>query len=118
MMATVSYLVMRTKDADKLKIFYETIGLSFVKEQHGEGPWHYSCMLGNFVLEIYPATDAISKDMLGFKVDNLESRLQELQKIGAQVKTRLSQKTHKKKAVVYDYDGRIVELIEVRKYVV
>jgi len=117
-MATISYIALRTKDIDKLKIFYETIGLSFVKEQHGEGPWHYSCRIGNFVLEIYPSSDAISKDRLGFKVDNLESRLQELQKIGAQIKTQLSQKTHKKRVVIYDYDWRIVELIENREYTV
>ena len=112
MQLSLKYLVLRTKNIDKLKLFYETVGLSFVKEQHGEGPWHYSCAIGNFVLEIYPAADAASKDMMGFKIENLEEKIQELQKIGVQIKTPIKQKAHPKRAVVYDYDGRIVELTE------
>jgi catechol 2,3-dioxygenase-like lactoylglutathione lyase family enzyme len=50
-------LVIKTSDVEKAKSFFETLGLKFLKEKHGEGPEHYatpnhpgllSC------LEIYP----------------------------------------------------------------
>ena len=46
--------VMRVADIDRVKEFFENFGLSFVKEQHGDGPVHYACEVAGSVLEIYP----------------------------------------------------------------
>jgi len=46
--------VIRTDDIGKLKTFLENFGLSFQQEQHGKGPVHFSCVVQDKVLEIYP----------------------------------------------------------------
>lgn len=52
-----SLLVLRCKDVEKTKKFYENepLNLVFTQEQHGTGPIHYSTKMGIFVLELYPA---------------------------------------------------------------
>lgn len=47
-------LVLRTEDMDRLKKFFERLGLSFVEEKHGGGPAHFATQHGETVLEIYP----------------------------------------------------------------
>ncbi len=35
--------------------FYETLGLNFILEKHGDGPEHFSCKIGEgLMLELYP----------------------------------------------------------------
>lgn len=46
--------VLRTDDIEAMKRFLENFGLTFVEEQHGDGPVHYSCETGEKVFEIYP----------------------------------------------------------------
>lgn len=43
-------------DVNRLKGFFEGLGLRFVAEKHGDGPDHYACNLrvGGPVLELYP----------------------------------------------------------------
>jgi lactoylglutathione lyase len=47
-------LVLKAKDLQKTKNFFESMGLKFVEEKHGQGPVHYACQVGPNVLEIYP----------------------------------------------------------------
>ena len=48
-------LVITCSNIDKTKDFLEgNFGLKFKKEQHGNGPEHYSCSQNGQVLEIYP----------------------------------------------------------------
>ena len=47
-------LVVRTRKVDEVVNFLEQHGMSFVKEQHGEGPIHYACEEGPIVFEVYP----------------------------------------------------------------
>ena len=46
--------VLRVTDIEQMKTFLECFGLSFVHEQHGDGPMHYSCVAEDKVFEIYP----------------------------------------------------------------
>ena len=46
--------VLRVEDIEKMKTFMESFGLTFVLEQHGDGPEHYACECEGKVLEIYP----------------------------------------------------------------
>lgn len=50
----MAILVIRTDNIIKMKDFFNKFGLDFEKEQHGQGPEHYACQIGNDVFEIYP----------------------------------------------------------------
>ena len=47
--------LIRTHDIESAKTLFEGLGLTFVREQHGSGPIHYACEVGDTVFEIYPA---------------------------------------------------------------
>lgn len=51
---TDKVLVVRTHEMERVKTFFEGLGLEFVEEQHGKGPVHYACEQNEHVLEIYP----------------------------------------------------------------
>ena len=71
----LNLLVLRVDDVDRSRTFYESLGLMFVAERHGNGPEHFSSTLGETVLELYPRSSAgaISTIRLGFAVDDLAS---------------------------------------------
>ncbi len=52
----LSLLVLYTSDVAGCQAFYESLGLVFTAERHGNGPKHVAASLaGGSVLEIYPA---------------------------------------------------------------
>ncbi|WP_322779733.1 VOC family protein [Frankia sp. Cas4] len=52
----LSLLVLYTSDIAGCQAFYESLGLVFTAERHGNGPKHVAARLaGGSVLEIYPA---------------------------------------------------------------
>jgi lactoylglutathione lyase len=55
MKLTVNLLVLRCKDVELTRRFYEQLGLVFAQEKHGTGPRHYAWESSGFVLELYPA---------------------------------------------------------------
>jgi hypothetical protein len=65
---SVNLLVLRCKDVESTRAFYEKVGLTFTKEKHGAGPEHYAWENNNFVLELYPLAENQSPDnvRLGF----------------------------------------------------
>ena len=69
----ISLLAIRCKDIELSKEFYQKLGLSFAKEQHEDGPVHYSCECNGCVFELYPNEGMPSEDnnRLGFKVSDL-----------------------------------------------
>ena len=78
----LNLLVLRCKDIEKSKEFYEKLKLIFIKEQHGKGPIHYSTSMGNLVIELYPSTqNIIDNTRLGFSIntDDLENYLKDKQ---------------------------------------
>src|SRR5262245_16515099 len=62
MKLVVNLLVLRCKDIEITRRFYEQLGLTFVEEQHGTGPQHYASESGGFVLELYPAAEGQAPD--------------------------------------------------------
>lgn len=46
--------VLYVHDMERLKTFFERLGLQFEEEQHGNGPKHFACAYDGTVLEIYP----------------------------------------------------------------
>lgn len=55
--------VIKTPDIEKLRLFLQNFGLTFVKEQHGNGPEHYACEADGKVLEIYPSHSLPQKEV-------------------------------------------------------
>ena len=80
---TLKLIVIKTKDIDKLMQFYQLIGLTFDKHQHGKGAIHYATIIKEIVFEIYPLPiSEIKADntlRLGFEVINLKELITELE---------------------------------------
>ncbi len=105
----LNLLVLRCKDIEKSKEFYEKLKLIFIKEQHGKGPIHYSTSMGNLVIELYPLTqDIMDNTRLGFSIntDDLENYLKD-KKIDIDTTYAFNNTVT---FVVKDPDGRKVEL--------
>ena len=68
MKLVVNLLVLRCKDIEVTRRFYEQLGLGFVEGKHGSGPQHYAWESDGFVLELYPAGEGQAPDnvRLGF----------------------------------------------------
>ena len=80
---TLSLVVIRADDPERLRDFYSALGFRFVREQHGAGPIHHACEVGTFVFEIYPRKQdepSTSGTRLGFTVPSLDRALQACQR--------------------------------------
>jgi len=63
----LNLLVLRCRDIEKTRQFYENLGISFTQEQHGTSPVHYATQLdGGMVLELYPTKGEPDNTRLGF----------------------------------------------------
>ncbi|HEY4182679.1 MAG TPA: hypothetical protein VGM90_37870 [Kofleriaceae bacterium] len=47
---------MTVSDLERARGFYSALGLELTAEQHGNGPLHYSCVMQNTIMELYPCT--------------------------------------------------------------
>jgi lactoylglutathione lyase len=107
-------LVLKTRQVEQLRLFYETLGIGLTEEQHGKGPMHFAGQVGDVVIEVYPLTDESTpvdaSIRLGFAVDNLAEVVQKLQSIGSEIVTPPRETAWGVQAVVHDPDGRAVQL--------
>jgi lactoylglutathione lyase len=117
----LSLLVLRTAKMEATREFYRALGLELNQEQHGSGPIHFSCEVGNTILEIYPGGNGAAPErksggatMLGFSVNSLDALLSVLTTQATQVITEPKDSPWGRRAVVLDPDGRAVELSELR----
>ena len=79
--ATINLVVIRSKDIDRAKLFYENLGLQFTKHQHGKGSEHFASTIGNVVFEIYPLRDSdhpTTSVRLGFSVESCDDATRKL----------------------------------------
>lgn len=104
----ISLLVIRCDDIEISRTFYETLGLSFQKEKHGNGLTHYSCEHEGTVFELYPKTNQTNLDniRLGFKVADIKNIISQLDLSSSY---EFSGNTI---YVVVDPDGRKIEISE------
>lgn len=66
-------LVIYTPNLESCRTFYQALGLTFEREQHGSGPEHFAAVLpGGTVFELYPATEhrRTGAMRLGFAVES------------------------------------------------
>jgi lactoylglutathione lyase len=114
--ASLSLLVLKTRQVDQLRWFYSALGIELNEEQHGKGPVHYAGRAGDVVLEVYPLTDnaalADSTIRLGFAVASLSKIMEALQTLGIPVISSPAKSRWGFRAVVRDPVGRAIELIE------
>ncbi|MFH8632456.1 VOC family protein [Streptomyces lydicus] len=54
----IGLVVLYTERLEACRDFYAGLGLTFQRERHGEGPEHYAAVLGEGVVELYPASSA------------------------------------------------------------
>jgi len=109
-MNLLNLLVLRCRDIEKSRAFYECVGLSFVKHAHGNGPVHYSHENHELVLELYPARDGkIDNTGLGFRCYGLEEMRKTLSEKGYGPDD-IRETEWGESFVVQDPDGRRVEM--------
>lgn len=115
----LSLLVIKTHHIERLKQFYESIGLSFQEEKHGNGPVHFTAFIQNIVFEIYPLPPSIeiadTTTRLGFQVGNLDVFIQHMKATGTQIIKEPRPTQWGYLALVKDPDGRVIELIQSSK---
>jgi lactoylglutathione lyase len=117
--ASLSLLILRTRQVDACLEFYRGLGLAMIEEKHGKGPVHYSSSSNGITLEIYPETQKNFTESraqrtlrLGFTVESLATTLESLETLGATVLNPSSVAQWGRLAVVLDPDGREVEICE------
>jgi lactoylglutathione lyase len=73
-MPSLTLLVLRCRDIERSRAFYELLNFTFKNHAHGAGPQHYAAESPAFVFELYPAKPDAPQDRtaLGFSVSNLE----------------------------------------------
>ena len=72
-MRNLNLLVLRCGNIERSKAFYELFGMAFQKEQHGNGPVHYSCVDDTGVFELYPLEGGVADQTgLGFVTGDLD----------------------------------------------
>lgn len=118
-MLSISLIVLRTATIESMLAFYRALGLSFVQEQHGSGPIHYSTQVGEITLEIYPAAAGQAPDrkaggaiMVGIQVESVDNRITALERIGFKALSAPKDSAWGRRATILDPDGRLVELTE------
>jgi catechol 2,3-dioxygenase-like lactoylglutathione lyase family enzyme len=118
-MAKLALLVLRTAAMETTLAFYKALGLHFTEEKHGTGPLHYSSVVGDLVLEIYPGEPGSAPErksggatMLGFAVDQLGETLSLLNAINPKARLVPKDSPWGRRAMAVDPDGRAVEIME------
>jgi lactoylglutathione lyase len=108
----LSLVVLQSADIEAAKVFYSRLGMSFVQEQYGQGPRHYSAILGPLVLEIYPCQEnnMPTPVRIGFHVARLDEILESLRVNGTRIIRPAQDSPWGRRAVVEDPDGNRVEL--------
>lgn len=111
-MVTLDLVLIRSMDIDRAARFYKQLGLDFIEERHAKGPRHLSAMMGELVMEIYPAqalADVDTKTRLGFKTTDFAETMHRLGEFGAEF-VEAPHLVYPYRAVVRDPDGRKVEI--------
>lgn len=113
--ARLNLLVLRSADMERLASFYSALGIKFERHRHGKGPEHLSGDTGSLVLEIYPTAENAScwpEPRIGFSVADMSETMTALESIGIETQSQPKSSPWGLRAVVRDFDGRKVELLE------
>lgn len=118
-MTNLNLIVLYSNDLNRACSFYQSLGVEFIVEQHGRGQRHYACQMDGIVLMLYPKMQertertAYGAATLGFDVDNLDARLENVEK--KYIYAPPTQRTYGRLAFLQDPDGRKIILLEKKK---
>ena len=117
----LSLIVIRSADVEASLNFYKALHLTFVEEQHGSGPVHYSTDLAGIVMEIYPVQVPLAHEpnkngtvMLGLQIESLTATLGKLKDLHIEPKTPPRDSEWGRWVNVVDPDGRTIQLIQAK----
>lgn len=111
----LSLVMIRAQDLEASVSFYSNLGLAFTEHKHGDGPVHYACDRGSWVMEIYPAKESEPTQnvvRIGFEVENLVQLHDSLQKMNVKVQSPPTKSEWGLRMVAYDPDSNRVELTQ------
>lgn len=113
-MRRLNLLVLRCRDIDATRAFYERLGLTFTHHSHDGGPEHVAHEDEHGVIELYPVADGAAPDSagLGFDSPDLEEAAAKLVQAGTQPGA-VTDRPWGRTFVVRDPDGRRVEVKQV-----
>jgi lactoylglutathione lyase len=109
----LNLVVVRSRDINRSVLFYQKLGLDFVKHQHGSGLEHFASEGILVTFEIYPCTSEESittSTRLGFQVDSVDDIVQELEQSGTAIISSPKDSPWGRRAIVVDPDGHKIEL--------
>lgn len=113
--ARLNLIVLRSSDPEVAVRFYQSLGLHFTQEQHGQGPLHWASKTQRFVMEIYPAKTPQQVDSttsVGLNVSDMDQALHQLSATGVAIVSEPKEFDWGLQAIVKDPDGRSVILVE------
>lgn len=110
-MKALNLLVLRCRDLEASRAFYELLGLRFMRHAHGSGPEHYAHEDERGVLELYPTRGPADATGLGFGSADLEALFGRFDAGGYRPQP-IRQNPWGRTFVVRDPDDRRVELKE------
>jgi lactoylglutathione lyase len=110
----IRLLVLRTNDPRQLADFYSLLGFTFEYHKHNNSPFHYSSMIGQAVLEIYPLaknqTETDKHLRLGFGIDDFDRVILNLRELHVPFSLEPTQTDFGFMAIIIDPDERKIEL--------
>ena len=117
----LNLLVVRSIDMDRMRVFYELIGLVFERHRHGNGEEHFAAELpGGMVFEIYPVREGdcpTTSLRIGFRVADCDGTVGRIEAAGHKVHSRPADSPWGRRAVVADPDGHKVEIVQAHSLV-
>jgi lactoylglutathione lyase len=100
----LNLIVLKSPDIEATKKFYESTGIDFSVEQHGDGPRHYAGIINGVVIEIYPGNAENEGITIGFWVNDLRAMPMTLIRAGGKI---LAEPTiDSPYLIIRDIDGR------------
>lgn len=115
-MPDLSLVVIRVSDLEGSRVWYECLGFTFTREQHGDGPVHYTATDTHCVFELYPEskTNPVTPYIrLGFDVPDVRA-IVDNQVPSESVVSEPAMRFGRFGAVLVDPDGIKVEINEVK----
>ena len=111
---TLSLIAIRVSDCARSVTFYAAMGFTFAREQHGNGPEHFSTCSGETVFELYPASDRfpVTTVRLGFTVNSIDAVLNAWRQCNCKILSEPKASPWGLRAVVADPDGHRIELTQ------
>lgn len=106
----LSLVVLRVSDLTVSRRFYEQLGLTFRREQHGSGPEHLSTVLGDVVLELYP--DRLGPTAAGVRLGLVVADLDLIASRCAAAVISDGERDGRRLLLVQDPDGHRIELVQ------